>query len=160
MAELEQMPLFPDIQANDPTYLSFMDTLRADMSSVVASRCTAFSYNFLKDQPLEPEAQSAFQWDIVKTEEDGAPGDFSVPGRVSVASLDTMSTFPTFEMDSETQIPEICFSRIGRTSLTNEEFANELPELIPEDPEEEEEGATHHMPYQSSSTTGGLPFGR
>jgi hypothetical protein len=160
MAELEQMPLFPDIQANDPTYLSFMDTLRADMSSVVASRCTAFSFNFLKDQPLESETQSAFQWEIVKTEGDGAPGDFSVAGRVSVASLDTMSTFPTFEMDSETQIPEICFSSFGRTSLTNEEFVNELPEQIPEDPEEEEEGATHHMPYQSSSTTGGLPFGR
>jgi len=159
MEEVESLLLFPDIQANEPTYIAFMDSLRADMSAVLSSRCTSFSFNFLKEQPLESESQSAFQWEIVKAEED-LPAGFVNQGRVSVALLETMSTFPTFEMDADAQIPEICFSTLGRTSLTSEEFANELPEQIPEEPEEEEGSAAQRVPYQSTHTTGGLPFGR
>ena len=158
MEVLEKPPLFPDIQGNDSSYLAFMDDLRADMSAVVSTRCTTFCYNFVKDQPFDSEDQSAFLWDSVKPEEE-AFGGFAYPGRVSVASMDTLATFPTSELDQEGQIPDIRFDMHGRTSLTNEEFANELPELL-EDPEEEEEGVAHRVPYQSAHTPGGLPFGR
>lgn len=158
MEVLEKQPLFPDIQAKDPSYVAFMEDLRADMSAVVSSRCTTFSYNFIKDQPFDSDAQSTFLWDSVKPEEE-VPGGFAYPGRVSMASMDTLSTFATAELDPEGQIPDIPFDRHGRISLTNEEFANELPELL-EDPEEEEEGVAHRVPYQSAHTPGGLPFGR
>lgn len=161
MEVVEKPSLFPDIQANDSSYLAFMQDLREEMSSVVSSRCTSFCYNFVKDQPFESQDQTAYLWDSVKPEEE-APGGFAYHGRVSMASIDTMSTFPTAELDPDGQIPDISFSKMGRTSLTNEEFVNELPEQIQEDPEEgeDDEGVAHRVPYQSSSTSGGLPFRR
>lgn len=162
MEVVEKPSLFPDIQANDRCYLAFMQDLREEMSSVVSSRCTSFCYNFVKDQPFDSQDQSAYLWDSVKPEEEEAPGYFAYPGRVSMASLDTLSTFPTSELDPDGPIPNIPSSRMGRTSLTNEDFVNELPEQIQEDPEEgeEDEGVAHRVPYQSSSTSGGLPFRR
>lgn len=160
MEVLTNLPLFPDIQANDPTYLAFMQDIRSEMSSVVTSRCESFCFNFLKDQPFESEAQIRFEWEYVKPGGEELPGDFAYQGRTSLASMETYSTFPTGELESEGQIPEISFAAVGRTSLTNEDFVNALPEL-PEDPEEEEdEGSVHHMPYHSAHTSSGLPFGR
>lgn len=155
-------PIFSDLLSLDEAYFRFMHGVREEIAEACMASSSAYCFHFIKDGAFDVEEQTKYVWESVKEERDpSSEGGFAYPGRVSVASMDTLATFNTADMDAETEIPEIPFSKLGRTSLTGEEFANALLAARVEECDEEDEGSAHPVPYQGSAhTPGGLPFGR
>ena len=151
--------IFSDVTLLDDAYFSFMQANRTDLVTSVASQSSKFCFNFTKDEVFSPEDQARFKWEAGKGETVEEPG-FVFAGRASLASMDTLATFPTSEFDRDGEIPEIQFAKVGRTSLTNEEFVNDFSTRMHED--DTEEGSASRVPFahQTTHTPGGLPFGR
>lgn len=156
-------PIFSDLLSLDEAYFRFMQGIREEIAQACMDSTSEYCFHFIKDGAFDAEEQTRYVWESVKEGKDASEeGGFAYPGRVSVASMDTLATFNTADMDAGAEIPEIPFSKLGRTSLTGEDFANAELAATLEECDEEDEGSAHPVPYQhgSAHTPGGLPFGR
>lgn len=145
--------LFPEVGRLDENYHVFMSSARSEIDEQISTKCSNFSFNFFKGAPFADKQQTRFQWPDFQDEDPPEPV-LAYQGRASMASMDTLSTFPS--ADPESEIPEIPFNLLGRQSFTNEDIVNELPEV----PEEEGIGGVLRLPAEHRSSPGSIPFGR
>lgn len=150
---------------DDEDYRLYMQAARDDMSAHCDAKCEEYAYNFFEDCALKAMERARFEWEQDEKEwtKGGAGPIFEFEGRASMASIGNFSTMPSLgpELASD-EIPEISFSRLGRTSLTNEDFVNYPQEEIEEGDaalEDDEEPPTR-IPYQGDEQSPGSLLNR